>query len=425
MARPTATTSDPGSTDPAESQPTATRASSPASGRALLSTYLPALILALGTGIALPALPTLAASFGVSFGAASGVVTAFLLGNFVGALPSGWLIERVGRRRVMIAGPVLTAAGAFLIALVHSFTALLVLRFFDGVAAQLWLMGRLAAISLGAAAGQRGRQVSWMFGMDNTGKLAGPLVGGFVAAAWGPRSTFVVYAALALLTLIPTLLFADDGAAEPSQRRRPAGTAGTRLSLRALVVPRLAFFAVALFAGLTRGPLFADLLHLYAAFTYHLGPRQIGYLATAAALLSLPINFLAGWMLDHYGRRRTMVPGFAGVAVAMAALAVCAYLVLPVLWYVVLFLGAVALQALTGGSIQTIGADVAPPQARGMFLGLWRFVGQGGTVLSPILFAVLADELGYGTAFLFTAACAAVVAGLLIRYVPETGRSSA
>jgi MFS family permease len=68
-----------------------------------------------------------------------------------------------------------------------------------------------------------------------------------------------------------------------------------------------------------------------------------------------------------------------------------------------------------------VGADVAPADARGKFLGIWRFAGQGGTSLSPIIFATLASTLGYGYSFVFIAMCAAVVATLLIRVVPETG----
>ncbi len=185
-------------------------------------------------------------------------------------------------------------------------------------------------------------------------------------------------------------------------------------------MPRLVYFGVALFAGLTRGPVQAGLLHLYAAFAYHLGPREIGYLATAASCLSLPIGFTGGWMMDRFGRKRAMVPGFVGVTIAMAALAASAFLHLSLTWYVALFLLGVAVQALTGGSIQTVGADVAPPEARGTFLGLWRFTGQGGNALSPIVFALLADGVSYGAAFLFVAASAAAVAFLLIRYVPET-----
>ena len=384
-----------------------------------ISTYLPALILALGTGVAVPAVPTLAKSFGVEFAAASGVVTSFLLGNLVGTLPSGWMIDRFGRRPIMIAGPLLTAAMAFLCAFAFSFTELLALRFLDGIAAQMWLMGRLAAISHSAAPSERGKQVSWMFGMNNTGALAGPIVGGTITALWGGNAPFIAFGALALTALIPTFLFAED-TPRGDRGRLKKESAASKLTLKQIVMPRLAYFGVALFAGLTRGPIMADLLHLYAAFTYHLGPQQLGYLATGAALLSWPIGFLAGWMMDRFGRKRTMVPGFTGVAVAMAALGVSTMLGLSLAWYIGLFFIAVALQALTGGSIQTVGADVAPPEARGRFLGLWRFTGQGGMTLSPILFVMVSDQFGYTSSFFFIALSAIVVAALLVRYVPET-----
>lgn len=396
------------------------RSAAAVSWEAFLSTYLPALVLALGTGIALPAIPTLAMSFGVSFGVASGVVTAYLIGNLAGTIPSGWLIDRFGRKPVLIAGPLLTAVTGFLVAISNSFPEILVYRFFGGCAAQMWLMARLAAISHGTAAGQRGRQVSWMFGMDSTGKLAGPVLGGFLAGALGLRAPFYVYAVLALLALVPTVMYAQD---TPRRARgaHPAEQAALRaLTVREIVVSRLPYFGVALFAGLTRGPVYADLLHLYAAFAYGLGPQAIGYLATAATIISLPIGFIAGWMMDRFGRKHTMVPGFTGCAIAMAALALSAYLHLSLAWYVALFFLGIAVQALTGGSVQTVGADVAPPQARGTFLGLWRFTGQGGATVSPILFALLSDHVSYGSAFLFVAACAASVAFLLIRYVPET-----
>ena len=191
-------------------------------------------------------------------------------------------------------------------------------------------------------------------------------------------------------------------------------------SFREIVLPRLAYFGVALFAGLTRGPFFADLFHLYAAYAYRLGPAQIGYLATAAAVFSLPLGFLAGWLLDKLGRMRTMIPGFLGVAFSLAALAVSAFLHLDLYWYVALFLLAVITQSLTGGSVQTIGADVAPPNARGRFLGFWQFTGQGGQTLGPIAFALLADTVGHGAGFLFTASCALGVVTLLVFAIPHT-----
>jgi len=387
-----------------------------------LDTYLPALVLALGVGIALPAIPALARSFHVGFGLASGVVTSFLLGGMVGSIPSGWLIDRFGRRRVMLAGPLLTSAMAFLVVTSHTFPELLIYRFFDGWAANMWLMGRLAGISGRAPANQRGRQVSWMYGMDGVGRVSGPLAGGFIATAWGVRAPFVGYGLLALLALIPGFMFIRDVAPKsgPASETEPTKA---RASLRLLILPWLAFFGVAFFSSLSRGPLFADLFHLYAAFTYNLSPRAIGFLATAATSISLPASFLAGVLMDRFGRKRTMVPGFTAVAATMVLLAVTALLHLSLAWYVAVFLGLVVASGLVNGSVQVIGADVAPAAARGMFLGLWRFVGQVGVVLSPIVFAFLAGTTGYPSAFIFVAAASVMVALLMLFWIPETGAS--
>jgi MFS family permease len=394
------------------------------SWQAVLDTYLPALVLALGVGIALPAIPTLARSFHVSFGLASGVITAFLIGNLLGTIPTGWLIDRFGRRKIMLIGPLVTSLMAFLVVFAHSFPELLALRLIDGFAAQMWLIGRLSGISERAQPNQRGRQVNWMFSMDSTGRLTGPLAGGFIAASFGLRAPFVAYGFLALIALIPAFLFVQD--TRPARLRTPAGPREKRArpSIREIVLPRLVYFAVAFFANMARGPISADLFHLYAAYTYHLGPRAIGFLATGASSLSLPLGFLSGWMMDRFGRKKLLVPGFTGVSITMVLLAASAFLHLSLIWYVAFFLATVACNGLTSGAIQTVGADVAPPEARGLFLGLWRFTGQGGTALSPIIFAFMADKTGYGSAFLFVCGAACTVVYLLIRYIPETSRTA-
>lgn len=372
-----------------------TRVDSAITWNAFVSTYLPALIVALGVGVALRALPAIAASFHVGFVAASGVVAAFLVGNFAATLPSGWLIDRYGRFPVLILGPTVTVISAVLVAWTHSFALLLALRFLNGCATQMWQMAQLAAISQNAPVGQRGRLVSWMFGMDNTGKLAGPVVGGFIAGTWGMRAPFVAYAILALIALFGVLILSRNQRSSEATHGHLKKKA-SNVSLIQLVAPRLAYFGVALFAGMTRGPVQADLFHLYAAFAYRLGPREIGYLATAAAAVTWPIGFVSGWMMDRFGRKRSMVPGFAGVSAAMLALAVCAYLGLSLFWYVSLFLTGIALQALTTGSIQTVGADVAPLRGAAPFSVFGVCVGKEARVLVPLF--LLHSQANWATA---------------------------
>jgi MFS family permease len=376
------------------------------------------MLLALGVGIALPAIPVLARSFDVGFGLASLVVTAFLIGGALGTVPTGWLIDRLGRKPILVAGPLLTAAVALLTAAAQSFPELIVYRFLDGWAAQMWLLARLASISHRSSAGQRGRHVTWMYSMDNVGRLSGPLVGGFLAASLGTRSPFVAYAVLALLALVTAFRLAPELPRRGSLAQPVSG--GARLL--EIVLPRLPFFGVAFFSAVARGPIYANMLHLYAAFAYNLDAAGIGVLATSASVMGVPIGFLAGWLMDRFGRKVTMVPGFAGVTLTMLMLAVTAFLQLSLVWYVATFLAAVAAQSLTGGSVQTVGADVAPPDARGLFLGVWRFTGQLGQTLGPLAFGYLAERTGYGTSFLFIAAAALVTAFLLLTLVPETGR---
>lgn len=388
------------------------------------STYLPALILAMGTGIAVPAIPAIAQSFHVGFAVATGITTSFLIGNVSGALPAGWFIDRFGRRRVMLFGPILTAIMAFAVVFAHTYPELLALRFADGFAAQLWLMGRLAGISHGSTPEQRGRQVSWMFGMDNTGKALGPLIGGVMATSWGIRSPFIAYGVLALVALVPAYRYLQDTPKRGNDVAARASNATRTVrpfTYRQMFFSRINFFAIAFFAACARGPIQASLLNLYAAFEYHLNPGQIGLLASAAAFIMLPIGFGAGWAMDRFGRKRTMVPGFGGVGFTMAGLAVTAIFHLSLTVYIIFFLLTALSQGVTGGSIQTIGADVAPPEARGMFLGLWRFTGQGGVALSPVVFAALAGAVSYGASFIFVGASGAIVSMLVAFRVPETG----
>lgn len=381
------------------------------------------MLLALGTGIAVPAIPVLAKSFDVSFGQASFVLTAFVIGGMVGTLPTGWMIDRIGRRPILIAGPLITSVMAILVITAQAFPELLFYRFMAGWASQMWLLARLARISYQAGAGQRGRQVSWMYGMDNVGRLSGPLVGGFIAAAWGPRSPFAAYALLSLLALIPTIKLAPE---VPTRRTAPGepAKAGSSMSIQEIVLPRLVYFGVAFFSAVARGPIFAGMLFLYAAFAYDLDASSIGVLATTASLMGLPIGFTSGWLMDRFGRKFTMVPGFIAVTITMLLVGGTAFLHLALPWFVGAYLFQVAAQSLTGGSIQTIGADVAPPNARGMFLGLWRFTAQVGSALSPLVFAFLADRAGYGFAFVFVAVAAFITAFLLITRVPETAQRS-
>ena len=113
----------------------------------LLTLYIPAVVLALGSGVAAPAIPIFAKSFGTSFGVASLVIVVHTLGSLACTIPTGFLLDRVGRRPILLIGPLLAALSSFLIATARTFPELLVYRFIGGWAAQMWRQSRLALIA--------------------------------------------------------------------------------------------------------------------------------------------------------------------------------------------------------------------------------------------------------------------------------------
>src|SRR4051812_41317595 len=112
-----------------------------------LSLYLPAIVLGLGQGVASPAIPIFAKSFDVTFGTASLVFIVYMVGAMLATIPTGYLIDRIGRRKIVLAGPILLGLSSFMVASAQSFEMLLLWRLVGGAAQQMWQLGRLAMIA--------------------------------------------------------------------------------------------------------------------------------------------------------------------------------------------------------------------------------------------------------------------------------------
>jgi MFS family permease len=67
-----------------------------------------------------------------------------------------------------------------------SFEVLLIFRFLNGVATQMWQQSRLAMIADSGGDRERGKLITWMNSMMRFGQLGGPALGGLVAVIDGP-----------------------------------------------------------------------------------------------------------------------------------------------------------------------------------------------------------------------------------------------
>src|SRR5262245_25716891 len=387
----------------------------------VLTLYFPAFVFSLGYSIATPAIPVLAKSFDTGFGVASLVIVFHALGALVATVPSGILVDRVGRRPILLGGPLLMAAASWLTAAAHSFPELLIYRFIGGAAMEMWRQARLAIIADVGRRRQRGRQMSGMVGVEGAGRLLGPAVGGILAVS-SIRMPFVAHGALALLAIVPSFFMLRESAPVTVKKSAALDSQLVTRAVIALMAEKKyrGFFCAQFFASMTRGVLWGGTLLLYATYAYDVGATGLGGLATMSTIVGLPITVSSGFLMDRFGRKTTMVPGFVLISLGLMFLASSAHWHWSLATFIVGFLWIHGGQAVNAGSMQVLGSDMAPAHARGRFFGFWRLIGEIGGLISPALFGFVADHYSYGAAFGMFGLCSLATASLLAFSVQET-----
>ena len=294
---------------------------------------------------------------------------------------------------------------------------LLVFRFLNGMAAQMWQQSRLAMIADSASDSERGKLITWMNSMQRFGTLFAPLIGG-PRPAYDIRLPFILHGLLVLSHLGANVSLGEgDGAGGHAWR----GQQGQRLGFvfSELKRPQLRWFLAAqVFANMTRGNI-QGILNLYMSYEYHRGPQSLGLIASVNSIANIPIGFATGTIMDRYGRKKTVVPGFSGLAVSAAFLAFTALAHSPFWVFLVGYFLLNVSQGVTAGNMQVLGADLAPARARGRFIGLWRFMAEFGNASSPTMFSLFA-LVGYAMSFSFTGTCALMVALIIGFKMKET-----
>ena len=312
----------------------------PPKGRGYLQTFLslhlPAVALGFGQGLTTPVLPVLLIKeLDVSVGLAAMVFVATMAGGFSASVPVGYAIDRFGRRRILLAGPIVIAASAFLIgfATAGSFALLIVYRYLGGWGSQMWQLSRLTVIA-DTGGSNRGRLITSMFGIQRAGNLAAPIVGGFVALKWGVYLPFILQGCIVLLAVIPSFRVIQE--TMPSRARRGAGEPGApaeSFAWRSLLQPPIpAMYTAQIMATITRGgAIGGGTIFLFGVAAYGVDTVTLGVMSSSMALVGIPLTLSAGWMMDKFGRKVTIVPGLTLLGMAMLFLAVTAAQSLPLL----------------------------------------------------------------------------------------------
>ena len=396
--------------------------------RGLITLYASTLLSGMWSML-VPSIPVMATHFGITPGTAAQIVTALAFGRLAGMPISGVVLDRLGTRTALVAGPGLACAVALLAAIVPWFSIILLLLFVLGLAESIWVIAReVAGIDL-ALPNQRGRVLSGFHGVNYLGLALGPLAGGFLAETSGFRGAFIAYATCAAISVL--LGFTVENSRTPHSVQAAAATEGWSITawvkrlhtVRDLIdqiPPHLrATYVVLVFATLTsfmHRVTTQSMLPLFATTELGLSPKEVGLLFTISGVAAFVMILPAGFVIDKVGRKWATVPSTGIPALAFLLIPFAGnFFELALLMF---FLGIA--NGLSLGSLATSTFDVIPVNARGRLQALRRTIAELGGVGAPLLGGVLADSFNSGVPFLLYAPLIILSAILLAFIARET-----
>ena len=332
---------------------------------------------------------------------------------------AGWLCDRFSVYKLMAAGILLWAASTLLMGFAGGFGSLLVLRIMLGVGESISFPGSSKLIARHVPAERRGIANAAVAAGIALGPAAGTLAGGLILGTWGWRAIFLAFGAVTLLWLLPwmqTVRALPTTGHDDQKVRVPVGALLKKWPLWSMsIVHSLGnycfYFLLAwlpLFLTKARGFSIGEMTFL----------ATLGYAVQGACALSYG-HFSDWWTRSGRSeatcRRWMMVASQTLAAVAILGLAFAQSAVS----IAILLCLAGAASASLSLNLYAIAQMFAGPRASGTWVGVQNSIGNLSGIIGPIVTGIVVQRAGYNSAFMLTAAIAAIGAAWWAWGVPK------
>jgi DHA1 family multidrug resistance protein-like MFS transporter len=353
----------------------------------------------LGQGVLRPTLPLyLRTVFAANYRMVTLIPVVFGAGKWVANLPTGYLLDRFGRRRLMVGGLILIALSDVGSALTFTYGLFLLLRALAGVGWAAFSTVATTTMVDQSSAGRRGRAVSLLFMSETLGLLLGTAAGGWLYQGVSVASPFAFEAACMLAAAV-----AAARSVLPVAPRSPVPeTSHDRGLLRAVLrTPGV------LLMGLTNAGLIAIqigvlvfLFPLYLANQGGLAAETVGLLVSLSVLGRFFALWLGGSVSDRWGRMRPLILALLIYATLLGSVVLLTHPLLLGLWSVALGSAAGFVAPLPTALI----GDRVPQGLQAVAIGWLRTMTDTGQILGPLAMGALADAVDLSSPFYLGAA---------------------
>lgn len=383
----------------------------------ILPIYLPSVIFAFSQSMLIPIVPLYVVGFDISYGLVGVVLACTGLGMLLSDVPAGLLTRRLGTRWTMVSGVFTVIFFTTALFWAGSIPEVIAYRLLAGFGMALYSVSRHAYMAENIMLDSRGKAIALFGGINRVGRFAGPALGGVLATAYGLRMPFLLVGAIEIVALMAIIFFVksedvstpEDTMVDPSGRQVFFETLKTQYRVLATAG------SGQLFAQMIRAGR-AIIIPLYAADVIGLDVRAIGLIISIAAAIDMLLFYPTGIIMDRYGRKYAIIPSFFFQAVGM--------FLVPFTGSFLELMGAATLigfgNGLGSGVMMTLGADLAPEDSRGEFLGIWRLIGDSGFTGAPLLVGSIAGLIGLPMSAWALSGSGMIAVFIFLLLVPET-----
>lgn len=373
---------------------------------AMLGTF----VIMLGYGILSPVLPNYAKSFGVGYDAVGLLIASFSFARLVADPFVGRYIDRYGERAMSTLGAVWVGVSSFAAALAPTFPLLVLFRALGGIGSALFFASLLSFLLRSIPSRRTGRVMSVYYASFNIGFIAGGPLGGLMAKWFGLASPLYIYAGACFLSAVLFWRTIHDPERHESEVRRGGlrRLPWNRTFVTVLVVNGVYLWMI--------GAIFQTLVPLFGTSKdVGLTLEGVGLGLAIATATELAVLYPAGQATDRQGRRAVLIPALAGLALITAAFG---FVTTPVWFMIAMGILGVA-SGYAGVPPAPMLSDVTPEELKGSAVAVFRFVGDLGFVIGPLVAGWSAQAFGFTTSFAINAV-PAVVALALVLSIRET-----
>lgn len=383
--------------------------------RNLLIVFAISLCAVMGISLISPVFPKIIEAFNIKASQVTLLITVLTVpGVFLSPI-YGVIIDRYGRKRVLVPLLVLFGVAGSACGITRDFNMLLVFRFFQGIGlAGLFTLNNTIIGDL-----YTGRDRLKAMGLNasviSIGTAAYPAIGGALANLHWSAPFFLPSVSIVVAILALTLLENPEPRHSMSLRDYMTGAVG---GLSQWKIVRLFFLSFLTFA-LMMGPIIS-FVPLWMADRYHVGTLVIGMTISLSSISAAISASMLGKIGRYIKAGWILMIAFLLYAVAMFSIPYCTSVSQMLIPSVIFGIA----QGLNMPTVATMIASEAPIEFRGAFMSINSLVIQFGIAIGPILAAVIHTQFGFGVLYSLAAAVAFSMSMILILNVKGLNKTA-